>query len=144
MTMTLSPVSMCGVKIGLCLPRMILATSAARRPRTMPSASTMNHCCSMSLGVAENVFIAWPNETKWVLRLTGAGCNPGLGSHQRHFLTDSQAIQALMDCQLTAYRPLLCHPSGAMSSRALRRLRSSRAGCARDLQFDSHEDRMTS
>ena len=50
------------VKIGLCLPRMILATSAARRPRTMPSASTMNHCCSMSPGVAENVFIAWPDE----------------------------------------------------------------------------------
>jgi hypothetical protein len=22
----------------------------------------MNHCCSMSPGVAENVFIAWPDE----------------------------------------------------------------------------------
>ena len=30
MTMTLSPVSMCGVYIGLCLPRMIFATFAGQ------------------------------------------------------------------------------------------------------------------
>src|SRR5207247_4955885 len=56
-TMTLSPVSMCGVNIGLCLPRMIFATSVARRPRTMPSASTMYHWCLISRGVAEYVFM---------------------------------------------------------------------------------------
>jgi hypothetical protein len=46
---------MCGVKIGLCLPRRILATSEASRPRTIPSASTTNHCGLMSAGVALNV-----------------------------------------------------------------------------------------
>jgi hypothetical protein len=51
-TMTKSPVSMCGVNIGLCLPRRILATSVASRPRTIPLASTTNQRCSMSLGVA--------------------------------------------------------------------------------------------
>jgi hypothetical protein len=40
----------------------------------------------MSLGVAEKVFMIEPN--KEVLRLTGAGCNPGFGSHRRRFLTD--------------------------------------------------------
>src|SRR5207247_168582 len=57
MMMTPSPVSMCGVKIGLCLPRMIFATSDARRPSTMSSASTTYQRFVMSRGVAENVFI---------------------------------------------------------------------------------------
>ena len=39
-TMTWSPVSMWGAKVGLCLPRRMRATSVARRPRTRPSAST--------------------------------------------------------------------------------------------------------
>src|SRR5207237_5696423 len=57
MTMTLSPVSIWGVNVGLCLPRMIFATSVARRPRTTSSASTMYHWCSISRGVAEYVFM---------------------------------------------------------------------------------------
>src|ERR687898_3523219 len=37
---TWSPVSRWGANVGLCLPRSTRATSVARRPRTMPSAST--------------------------------------------------------------------------------------------------------
>jgi hypothetical protein len=37
----------------------------------MPSASTMNHRCSMSRGVAEKRF-HWSDELMWVQRLTGA------------------------------------------------------------------------
>ena len=37
---TWSPVSMCGAKIGLCLPRSRRATSVAMRPSTRPLAST--------------------------------------------------------------------------------------------------------
>src|SRR5262245_15784826 len=91
MTMTPSPVSMCGVKIGLCLPRMIFATSDAKRPSTWSSASTTYQRLVMSRGVAENVFIGG-YETEMVLRLTGAGCNPGLG-RPRAFLTDPQATR---------------------------------------------------
>src|SRR5690242_14405051 len=72
---------MCGVNIGLCLPRMIFATSDARRPSTSPSASTTNQRCSMSDGVAEYVFMR-----------VGIEC-ASLGN------TDSQATQALRLCQ---------------------------------------------
>src|SRR6266550_4459154 len=57
MTMTLSPVSMWGVYIGLCLPRMIFATSTASLPSTIPSASTTYQRWVMSLGVALYVFM---------------------------------------------------------------------------------------
>src|SRR5581483_9277413 len=99
MTMTLSPVSRWGVNTGLCLPRMIRATSVARRPRTMPSASTTNHLCSTSAGRAEYVAIelrnllGGPLGPRYELRLTGAGCNPGLGSPVGRFCTDIQARQ---------------------------------------------------
>src|SRR5215211_5389830 len=53
--MTWSPVSKWGAKIGLCLPRSRRATSVARRPRTMPSASTTCQERVMSRGVGENV-----------------------------------------------------------------------------------------
>src|SRR3954451_11031362 len=36
---TKSPPSMCGAKVGLCLPRNRVAAVTARRPRTMSSAS---------------------------------------------------------------------------------------------------------
>ena len=39
-TITWSPVSWLGAKIGLCLPRRTRATSLASRPKTAPSAST--------------------------------------------------------------------------------------------------------
>ena len=51
MTMTPSPVSMCGVN--RLLPRMMRATSVARRPRSL--ASTTYQSCWMSAGVALNV-----------------------------------------------------------------------------------------
>src|SRR5688572_20120829 len=45
---TWSPVSRWGAKIGLRLPRRMLATSVARRPSTMPSASTTYQARSIS------------------------------------------------------------------------------------------------
>ncbi len=53
MTMTLSPTSMCGAKIGLCLPRRIAATSEARRPRTRPLASITYQRRTMCSGFGE-------------------------------------------------------------------------------------------
>ena len=47
-TITWSPVSMWGAKIGLCLPRRIAATSDARRPSTAPLASMTYQRRSMS------------------------------------------------------------------------------------------------
>src|SRR6266702_6028142 len=55
--MTWSPVSAWGAKIGLCLPRRILATSEASRPSTTPSASMTYQRRSMSRGFGEKVFI---------------------------------------------------------------------------------------
>src|SRR5688500_6501351 len=57
MTTTWSPVSRCGEKLGLCLPRSRLATSDARRPSTTPSASTSHHSRVISLGLVTWVFI---------------------------------------------------------------------------------------
>src|SRR6056297_3397169 len=58
MTITLSPVSIWGVKLALCLPRRRIAMIEARRPRTTPSASIRIHFLSISAGVAENVFMS--------------------------------------------------------------------------------------
>src|SRR3954471_24347250 len=55
MTTTWSPQSTCGVKLGLCLPRRILATIVARRPTTSPSASIRCHFLSTSAGLADLV-----------------------------------------------------------------------------------------
>src|SRR4051812_40937202 len=52
---TWSPQSTCGVKLGLCLPRRILATIEARRPTTSPSASIRCHFFSTSAGFADLV-----------------------------------------------------------------------------------------
>ena len=41
-TITKSPMSMCGAKVGLFLPRSVDAMTEASRPRVLPSASTMN------------------------------------------------------------------------------------------------------
>ena len=42
-TITLSPQSTCGVKLGLCLPLKSIATLEAKRPKVCPSASTKTH-----------------------------------------------------------------------------------------------------
>ena len=47
--------SMCGVKVALCLPRRRVATIEARRPSTTPLASITTHFLSMSAGVAVKV-----------------------------------------------------------------------------------------
>src|SRR3954464_1439321 len=52
---TWSPQSTCGVKLGLCLPRRMLATIVARRPTTSPSASIRCHFFSPSAGFADLV-----------------------------------------------------------------------------------------
>jgi hypothetical protein len=51
-TTTKSPVSMCGVKVGLCLPRSTRAMSLASRPTGLFAASTMNQDRSISEGLA--------------------------------------------------------------------------------------------
>src|SRR5262245_55861626 len=56
-TITKSPVSICGVNVGLCLPRSSLATSTASLPMGLPSASITCHFRSMSCGLAEYVFM---------------------------------------------------------------------------------------
>src|SRR5580698_5930225 len=58
MTMTLSPSSTWGVKVGLCLPRRRIATIEASRPTMSPSASIITHFFSTSAGFAEKVFIS--------------------------------------------------------------------------------------
>src|SRR6476619_7008773 len=55
MTTTWSPQSTCGVKLGLCLPRRMLAMIVASRPTTSPSASTRCHFFSTSRGLADLV-----------------------------------------------------------------------------------------
>src|SRR5262245_26923061 len=67
MTMMLSPQSRCGVKLGLCLPRSRVAISTASRPTTRPSASMRIQDFSMSLGVAENVFMVALSRLGWRL-----------------------------------------------------------------------------
>jgi hypothetical protein len=52
-TMTWSPVSMCGAKVGLCLPRSTRAISVHMRPSTRPSASTTYQSCWISLAFGE-------------------------------------------------------------------------------------------
>jgi hypothetical protein len=55
MTMTLSPQSTWGVKLGLCLPRRMLAIIEAARPTTRPSASISTHFFSTVAGLADLV-----------------------------------------------------------------------------------------
>src|SRR6476661_444662 len=55
MTTTWSPQSTCGVKLGLCLPRRMLAMIVATRPTTRPSASIRCHFFSTSAGLADLV-----------------------------------------------------------------------------------------
>src|ERR1019366_8294818 len=117
MTITLSPVSMWGVNVGLCFPRMIFATSVASLPRTMPSASTMNHLCSMSEGRAENVLIPEIGLMR-VQRLTGADCNPGLGRHSRRFRTVCKGRRLKGESQ-SAQRVTQREMKGKTSNRSL-------------------------
>src|SRR5260370_424927 len=55
-TTTWSPVFRCGVNVGLCLPRRILATLLARRPSTWSVASTTNQSPFRSAAFAVHVF----------------------------------------------------------------------------------------
>src|SRR4051794_6167010 len=52
---TWSPQSTCGVKLGLCLPRRMLAMIVASRPTTSPSASIRCHFFSTSAGLTDLV-----------------------------------------------------------------------------------------
>src|SRR5690606_23724900 len=73
MTMTKSPVSMCVAKVGLCLPRRIVATWEASRPSVLPSASTMYHWRSISEAFGVDVFITlYSRVACGVIRLLGA------------------------------------------------------------------------
>src|SRR3546814_4398933 len=85
MMMTLSPQSTCGVKIGLCLPRRILATMLARRPTTSPLASISSHFFSTSDGLADTVvfmsaFMAFKTlyECETVIAARKSGVDGGL------------------------------------------------------------------
>ena len=55
-TMTKSPVSTCGVKIALCLPRSSTAALAATRPRGWSWASMSHHLRSTSCGLGGKSF----------------------------------------------------------------------------------------
>src|SRR5712691_2652472 len=55
-TTTWSPLFRCGVNVGLCLPRRILATLLARRPKTWSVASTTNQSLFRSAAFAVHVF----------------------------------------------------------------------------------------
>src|SRR5262249_51021800 len=57
MTITKSPVSTCGVKTVLSLPRSRFAAFTATFPSTWSWASMTHHLCGFSLVLAENVFI---------------------------------------------------------------------------------------
>src|SRR5216684_5163324 len=81
MTTTLSPQSMCGVKVGLCLPRRRMAMIEARRPSTSPSASISSHFFCTSAVLREKVFMglssvsgrlwrASPGMSTWLYNLT--------------------------------------------------------------------------
>src|SRR5690349_17824912 len=54
----LSPQSMWGVKVGLCLPRRRMAMIEARRPSTSPSASISTHFFCTSAVLRLSVFMA--------------------------------------------------------------------------------------
>ena len=56
-TITKSPVSVCGVNVGLFFPRSTLATTAERRPRGTSVASTTYHLRSTWPGLAMNVVL---------------------------------------------------------------------------------------
>src|SRR3954470_9860007 len=88
MTTTWSPQAAWGVKLGLCLPRRMLAMIVARRPTTRPSASIRCHFFSTSCGLADlGVFISAfmarisrgtnPSCVKGERRLTRGGADRG-------------------------------------------------------------------
>src|SRR5438270_2129303 len=67
MTITKSPVSTCGVKIALSLPRSRLAALTATRPSNWSSASMSHHLRDTSVALAEKVFILGKRaQTVWV------------------------------------------------------------------------------
>src|SRR5437773_1479826 len=67
MTITKSPVSRCGVKVALSLPRSRLAALTATRPSTWSSASMSHHLRDTSVALAEKVFILGKRAQKiWV------------------------------------------------------------------------------
>src|SRR5207244_3928631 len=55
-TMTWSPVSRCGVQVGLCLPRSSWAAREASRPSGTPAASITCQSRVISFAFGENVF----------------------------------------------------------------------------------------
>jgi predicted membrane chloride channel (bestrophin family) len=60
MTITLSPVSICGVNVGLFLPLRTAATCEDRRPNVYWEASTTYHFLSIVDGLAIKLFIGFP------------------------------------------------------------------------------------
>src|SRR4029450_4378809 len=78
MTITWSPVSTWGAKIGLCLPRRMRATWAASRPRTWPSASTTYQSRVRSRARGENVRLAGEGMRATPLRFGSVA--PGMSS----------------------------------------------------------------
>src|SRR3954468_8638209 len=74
---TWSPQSTCGVKLGLCLPRRILATIVARRPTTKPSASIKCHFFSTSCGLADLVVFISAFMAETLREMRGAASTRG-------------------------------------------------------------------
>src|SRR5437899_10291942 len=80
MTITKSPVSMCGVKTVFCLPRNRVAAFTATFPSTWFLASITHHLRGTSLALAENVFITAEkghDNYEECKRLSTYECTPG-------------------------------------------------------------------
>src|SRR5258705_7913760 len=101
-TTTKSPPSTCGVKVGLCLPRRIVATCEAKRPSTLSRASATNQCRTTS--ASEMLRVGFFGLGKAVLSEGGSArgmgyLNPGCGStmiaHQMDPELDAGAIFTL-------------------------------------------------
>src|SRR5262249_43693777 len=95
MTTTKSPVSTCGAKVGLCLPRSSVAAWVARRPSTTSDASMTCHSRSISPGFGLYVRTGLPclvmGMSRWLAcpaGLHGPGLagrrQPARNSHQRY------------------------------------------------------------
>src|SRR4026207_1094877 len=96
MTTTWSPQSTCGVKLGLCLARRVLAMIVATRPTTRPSASIRCHFFSTSAGLIDLVvfisaFMGWTSSQKCGRRRERATPSGGL------MLMDGQKVKQKRD-----------------------------------------------
>src|SRR5215213_3204104 len=112
--MTKSPVSMWGVKVGLCLPRRTLAIWTARRPTTSPVPSMCSHSGLAVAGVASVVLLGMAESA----RATLEGENQHLRVDPRAFkdgrITICPGPQEICMTATAVARPPLGLPPGSI------------------------------